>query len=423
MSTGETAELPRRAPRAGGLADPVGRVTAAAGLLLLAGLALALRAPGGAAAALALTGAGTVLALFVLGPRAVQAGRRHPALVAGAVLAALPVLLIGFLGFFSGARTVTQLGGLPSLAIALIPLGLIALAATGGLVLLADDLRARLGVTQPGLTPWQRMAGTAEAPAPAPWRALGGLALVGLAAIFALVFVNARWGSGGGMFNLLIVVALGSGVLALIAAPLAIAGLARADRSHVQGAREDERRRVAAHLHDSVLQTLALVQRQAHDPAAVSRLARRQEHELRAWMAGEIELGSETLGAALREAVAEVEDDHGAVVELTILGDRPLDRQAEALAAAAREALRNAARHAPGAAVFVFAQAGPDGAEVFVRDEGPGFELASVPSERRGVRDSIVGRMAAAGGSAAVESRPGEGTEIALRIGVPADPS
>jgi signal transduction histidine kinase len=200
--------------------------------------------------------------------------------------------------------------------------------------------------------------------------------------------------------------------------PLLIAGLARADRARADDAREDERRRVAAHLHDSVLQTLALVQRQAHDPAAVSRLARRQEHELRAWMAGEVELGSETLGAALRSAVADVEDDEGALVELTVLGDRRLDRATEALAAAAREALRNAARHAAGSPIFVFCQAGADGAEVFVRDEGPGFDLSTVPTERRGVRDSIVGRMAAVGGSAVVESRAGEGTEIALRIGV-----
>ncbi len=204
----------------------------------------------------------------------------------------------------------------------------------------------------------------------------------------------------------------------MVATPLVIAGLARADRSRMEDAREDERRRVAAHLHDSVLQTLALMQRQAHDPGAVSRLARRQEHELRAWMAGEVELGSETLGAALRDAVADVEDEYGVVVEQTILGDRPLDRQAEALAAAAREALRNAARHAPGAPLYLFAQAGADGAEVFVRDDGPGFDLALVPTERRGVRDSVIGRMAAAGGSAAVESWPGEGTEIALRIGV-----
>src|SRR5215218_3717082 len=135
-------------------------------------------------------------------------------------------------------------------------------------------------------------------------------------------------------------------------------------------------------------------------------------------MAGEIELGSETLGAALREAVAEVEDDYDAIVELTILGERALDRPTEALAAATREALRNAARHAAGAPIFVFVQASPDGAEVFVRDEGPGFELGAVPTERRGVRDSIVGRMAAVGGSAVIDTSPGEGTEVALRIGV-----
>ena len=92
-----------------------------------------------------------------------------------------------------------------------------------------------------------------------------------------------------------------------------------------------------------------------------------------------------------------------------MLGDRRLDRPTEALAAAAREALRNAARHAPGAPIFVFAQANADGAEVFVRDEGPGFELAAVPTERRGVRDSIVGRMAAVGGSAVIDSRAGRG--------------
>ena len=174
--------------------------------------------------------------------------------------------------------------------------------------------------------------------------------------------------------------------------------MARSDRARLTTAREDERRRVAAHLHDSVLQTLALVQRQAHDPAAVQRLARRQEHELRAWMAGEVELGTETLGAALRKAVAEVEDDHDATVELTILGER---RARSRDRGARRRGARGAAqRRAPraGAPIFVFAQASPDGAEVFVRDEGPGFELETVPTERRGVRDSIVGRMAAVGG-------------------------
>ena len=272
------------------------------------------------------------------------------------------------------------------------------------------------GLAQRGLTPWQRLTGTADVPAPAPWRALGGLALVGLAAVFGLGFIG--YSGGGGLMSLALLLVLGGGAAAIIAVPLLIAGLARSDGARLTNAREDERRRVAAHLHDSVLQTLALVQRQAHDPAAVARLARRQEHELRAWMAGEVELGAETLGAALRKAVAEVEDDYDAVIELTILGDRGLDRGAEALAAAAREALRNAARHAAGAPIFVFAQASADGAEVFVRDEGPGFVLGAVPTERRGVRDSIIGRMAAVGGSAVVETQPGEGTEVALRIGV-----
>ncbi len=284
---------------------------------------------------------------------------------------------------------------------------LVALAALGGLVLIADDLRSRFGLAQRGLTPWQRLTGTADVPAPAPWRALGGLALVGLAAVLGLAFIG--YNGGGGLMSLALLLVLGGGAAAIIAVPLLIAGLARSDRTRLTTAREDERRRVAAHLHDSVLQTLALVQRQAHDPAAVMRLARRQEHELRAWMAGEVELGAETLGAALREAIAGVEDEHDIAIELTILGERALDRPAEALVAAAREALRNAARHAPAAPIFVFAQASADGAEVFVRDEGPGFELATVPTERRGVRDSIIGRMAAVGGSAVIDSRPGRG--------------
>jgi signal transduction histidine kinase len=398
-----TTELPRsRSP----FADPAFALTAVAGVLLLAALAFAL-GDGSAATPLAVAGAGAVLGLFVLVPRAIAGIRRHPALLLGAVLAASPVLLVGVTGYFGDTRFVY---GFPDLVAALLPLSIVALAALGGLVLLAEDLRVRLGPA--GLTPWQRLTGTADAPAPPPWRALAGLTLVGGSTLLMLAFVGAN---GGDVFVLFV---LAAGALAFVATPLAIAGFARSDRVRVQDAREDERRRVAAHLHDSVLQTLALVQRQAHDPAAVTRLARRQEHELRAWMAGEVELGSETLGAALRAAVAEVEDDEGATVELTVLGDRRLDRPAEALAAAAREALRNAARHARGAPVYVFAQASPDGVEVFVRDEGPGFELETVPTERRGVRDSIVGRMAAVGGSAVVESRPGEGTEIALRIGV-----
>ena len=102
---------------------------------------------------------------------------------------------------------------------------------------------------------------------PAPWRALGGLALVGLALILGLGYIGAS--GSGGLLSLALLLVLGGGAAAIIAVPLLIAGLARSDRARLTNAREDERRRVAAHLHDSVLQTLALVQRQAHDPAAV----------------------------------------------------------------------------------------------------------------------------------------------------------
>jgi signal transduction histidine kinase len=214
---------------------------------------------------------------------------------------------------------------------------------------------------------------------------------------------------------LLLLGAVGAFAMA-IGTPLLVSLMARRDRAQAGAAFDDERRRFAAHLHDSVLQTLALVQRQAHDPVAVARAARRQEHALRAWMAGEAELTSETLASALREVVDEVEDEHGFAPEVSIIGDRTLDERGSALVAAAREALRNAARHAAGAPVFVFAEIGPRGAEVFVRDEGPGFDPDTVPTERRGIRDSIRGRMEAVGGGAAIDTAPGRGTEVALRL-------
>jgi signal transduction histidine kinase len=295
------------------------------------------------------------------------------------------------------------------------------LAAIGGLVLIADALRDRMRRTRERDAPWDRLTAAPAATAHVPWRAIAGTLLVGWAA-FLGIGVAGPYVAGSGMLQLLVLVLVACAAAIVIGTPLLIASLTRADRDQAQGAREDERQRFAAHLHDSVLQTLALVQRQAHDPAAVARLARRQEHSLRAWMAGETELLSETLVAALRDVVAEVEDEQGITVELTAIGDRPLDPAGEALAAAAREALRNAACHAGGAAVVVFAEITPAGVEVFVRDEGAGFDPGTVAPERRGIRDAIVGRMAAAGGQATIESAPGEGTEVALRLGE-ADPT
>src|SRR6185437_15689573 len=115
------------------------------------------------------------------------------------------------------------------------------------------------------------------------------------------------------------------GVALVLGIPVAIGAFLRVSRDQAGTAHDRERQRFAAHLHDSVLQTLALVQRQAHDPPAVTRLARRQEYALRAWMAGETELVSDTLVAALRDTVAGVEDEHEINIELTVIGDRPLN--------------------------------------------------------------------------------------------------
>jgi signal transduction histidine kinase len=202
---------------------------------------------------------------------------------------------------------------------------------------------------------------------------------------------------------------------ALILAPLwlrLVRGLS-AERS--ERIRSQERAEVAAHLHDSVLQTLVLMQRRADDPRAVAALARRQERELRSWINGDGAGRPATLAAALARAAADVEDDHGAAVEVVTVGDRPLDEHTEAVAAAAREALTNAAKFAGDGPISLYAEMGPERVEVFVRDHGPGFSVDAVPGDRRGVRESILGRMARHGGRAAIAPAPGgDGTEVEL---------
>ena len=181
--------------------------------------------------------------------------------------------------------------------------------------------------------------------------------------------------------------------------------------------RSQERADVGAHLHDSVLQTLALIQRSADDPKKVAALARTQERELRAWLAGEEPARDGAgLGESLKAAAAEVEDAAPAAVDVVVVGESELDGPAVAMLAAAKEAMLNAAKFAGDGAVSVFAELSPQRIVVFVRDRGPGFDLASVPSERRGVRESIIGRMQRAGGRATVRSAPGTGTEVELAL-------
>jgi signal transduction histidine kinase len=181
--------------------------------------------------------------------------------------------------------------------------------------------------------------------------------------------------------------------------------------------RSQERADVGAHLHDSVLQTLALIQRSAEDPKQVAALARRQERELRGWLAGgDSREPGDRLGAALEAAATEVEAVAGGSVEVVAVGDCPLDERGGAVVAAAREAMLNAAKFAGEAPVSVYAELSEERIQVFVRDRGAGFDPTAVPQARRGVRESIIGRMRRTGGRAAVRSLPGGGTEVELTV-------
>ena len=179
--------------------------------------------------------------------------------------------------------------------------------------------------------------------------------------------------------------------------------------------RATERADIAAHLHDSVLQTLALIQRQSTDAAAVARLARAQERQLRSYLYDE-DARAGTLGAALTAALGEVEDLHGVPVQLVVTGDRPMDHHLDALVKAVREAAWNAVRHAS-PPVSTYVEVGPHAVEAFVRDHGAGFDLDAVPDDRAGVRESIIGRMERHGGTARIRRRP-DGTEVELRLPV-----
>jgi signal transduction histidine kinase len=181
--------------------------------------------------------------------------------------------------------------------------------------------------------------------------------------------------------------------------------------------RSQERAQLAAHLHDSVLQTLTLMQKRAGDPREVAALARRQERDLRAWLAGDRDDQARTLASELRSAAESIEDDHRVAIEVVVVGDCELDERAEAALGAAREALVNAAKHAPDAGpIRVYAEIDPAGIELFVRDRGPGFDAASVAPDRRGVRESIIGRMERVAGRAEIRSSDEGGTEVGLFI-------
>jgi signal transduction histidine kinase len=183
--------------------------------------------------------------------------------------------------------------------------------------------------------------------------------------------------------------------------------------------RAEERADMAARVHDSVLQTLAMIQRRADQPQQVIQLARAQERELRAWLFDGRAPGSldeMTLAAGVRQIQQEVEAQHGVSVEAVTVGDCELDDDLAALLAAAREATVNAAKWSGADVVSVFAEVEPASVAVYVRDRGKGFDPAAVPEDRKGLAESVHARMARRGGSATVRSTPGQGTEVSLTM-------
>jgi signal transduction histidine kinase len=249
-------------------------------------------------------------------------------------------------------------------------------------------------------------------------RLIGGGICVVVGLIGAAVVLSPARGAGfadigtGMIFGL-----IGLCGLALVLAPLLFRTYGQLRTEREARIREQERAELAAVVHDQVLHTLALIQRNAADPKTVIRLARGQERSLRSWLYKPSAAPSEMFAAALEEAAAEVEDSFGVVVESVVVGDRAVDERVGALVAAAREAMVNAARHAKVETVSLYAEVECAQLSVFVRDRGVGFAPEIVETtERQGLRGSVIGRMRRHGGRAELRSEPGEGTEVRLYL-------
>jgi signal transduction histidine kinase len=278
--------------------------------------------------------------------------------------------------------------------------------------------------------PWAYLAARRLEGEPAASRILRRVLIVGASlagtgvAVAAAITISGTGEPGAAgavaMFSILV-----AGLLALVGVvvfPWLFLLTRTVTRERAARVRAEERAEVATHLHDSVLQTLTLIQKRRGDPPEMARLARHAERELRGWLyrgsspAG----GEEDLVAALQAAAAEVEDHFGTSVELVTVGTCQLDERARALAGAASEALTNAAKHAGVTLVSIFAEVADGQVVVVVRDRGRGFDqaVAGGLGGGRGIPDSILGRMRRQGGQVAIRTSPGDGTEVELRMPV-----
>ena len=261
---------------------------------------------------------------------------------------------------------------------------------------------------------WWRLSRTSLSADAAGWtgrlRLLMGIALVVVGALAVLPRTNLT--AVRNAFVAVVVTVIG---IALITGPWWMRMVSELGEERRERIRSQERADIAAHLHDSVLQTLALIQRNATSPREVVRLARGQERQLRALLY-DLHTPSGQLSAALQAAAAEVEDDYAIAVDAVVVGDAVLDAKLAAVVAASREALVNAAKHAGVESVSLYAEVDQEEVQVYVRDRGAGFDMAEVAADRQGVRASIIGRVERHGGRATIRTARGEGTEIEIRM-------
>jgi len=317
-----------------------------------------------------------------------------------------PAIALGALGF--GLLLIVQ--GFLGAGAVFWPL----LIATVGIALLwrqADEAQRERWVDSTGrIDPVRMVFGSGS------WQAVARVVAGALLIVLAIGVFALREGQVGDVYSILLSAAVGFLGLAIVIGPwiYRLAGDLTAERA--ERVRTQERADMAAHLHDSVLQTLALIQKNSQDSALVARLARSQERDLRAWLFEGESKDSDTLAGAMRTIAAEVEDNHGVDVDLVCVGDCPFTDRLRALVNATREALVNAAKHAGTGKVDVYVEVTPSAIEVFVRDRGVGFDPDDVPEDRMGVRGSIVDRMDRHGGKAEIRSTPGEGTEVRLSL-------
>ncbi|PYY62577.1 ATP-binding protein [Curtobacterium sp. MCSS17_011] len=241
-------------------------------------------------------------------------------------------------------------------------------------------------------------------------RALGALVLVVLGIL--LFFTTSSRPNVWTVLTAAVAVLVG---VAVVVAPWVVRLVRDLAEERAARVRDLERAEFAAHLHDSVLQTLALIQQKAEPGSDAARLARAQERELRSWLFAEQADPARDLGVQLRDAAVDIESEYPARIEVIAVGPARTDLP-DGLVAAAREAMLNAARHA-GGTVSVYAETAVDRVELSIRDRGPGFDVDTVPEGRYGVRESIIGRMQRLGGQATIAPGPGRtGTEVRLTL-------